>query len=264
MKTSESIAQLAPALVAASADLKSVHKDRENTHYKNKYATLDAIVEQVRPVLALHGLVVIQGADRPITTDAGTLLAFSVVTRLLHVSGEWIETSAILPLAKHDPQGAGSAMTYGRRYGLSSILSLATDDDDDGESAVAPRKAAPERPSAPPRAERPASAPAPAPSAPAAENVNPSCPKCDGAMWDNRADNVKRVAEGKKARPAFGCKDKQNCDGIIWSSSGVDEPRGGAAPASARAAKRSAEPPSDRSFEDFPAALEEEPDDLPF
>lgn len=262
MKHSESIVNLAPALVAASAALKSVHKDRENSHFKNKYATLDAIIEQVRPVLAMHGLVVMQGAANPITTDAGTLLAFAVVTRLLHTSGEWIETSAILPLAKHDPQGAGSAMTYGRRYGLSAILSLATDDDDDGESAVVPRNAAPTRQSAPPRAERAPSAPAPAPQASAPENVNPSCPKCAGAMWDNRADNVKRVAEGKKPRPSFGCKDKQNCDGIIWSASGVDEPRSGApTPSSSRAARRAPAPPS---FDDFPPPQEPEEGDLPW
>jgi hypothetical protein len=156
MKTSDSIASLAPALVAASADLKAVHKDRANSHFKNKYATLDAIVDTVRPVLAAHGLAVVQGATTPHTTEGGTLVAFAVATRLVHSSGEWIETHALMPLAKLDPQGAGAALTYGRRYGLSALLSLATDDDDDGEAAVG--RDAPQRPAtartAPPAATR--------------------------------------------------------------------------------------------------------------
>jgi hypothetical protein len=156
MKTSDSIASLAPALVKASADLKAVHKDRANSHFKNKYATLDAIVDAVRPVLAAHGLAVVQGATTPHTTEGGTLVAFAVATRLIHNSGEWIETHALMPLSKLDPQGAGAALTYGRRYGLSALLSLATDDDDDGEAAVG--RDAPQRPAtartAPPAATR--------------------------------------------------------------------------------------------------------------
>jgi len=159
VKTSESITSIAPALVKASADLKSVHKDRENSHFRNKYATLDAIVEAVRPVLAAHGLAVVQGATTPHTTEGGTLVAFAVATRLVHSSGEWIETHALMPLAKLDPQGAGAALTYGRRYGLSALLSLATDDDDDGESAVA-RPAAQRPPAARPAAQAPTRTPA--------------------------------------------------------------------------------------------------------
>lgn len=43
----------------------------------------------------------------------------------------------------------------------------------------------------------------------------PTCPKCDGPCWDNRADNEKRKAEGKKPGPAFKCKDK-GCAEPIW------------------------------------------------
>jgi hypothetical protein len=262
VKTSESIAHLAAALVQAQAEIKSIHKDRENSHFRNKYATLDAIVETVRPILAKHGLAVVQGATMPHTSEGGTLVAFAVGTRLVHQSGEWMESYALMPLAKLDPQGAGAALTYGRRYSLSALLSLATDDDDDGESAVAPRHAAPARPAAP----RPAAA-APARSkedeafAAAKELLDleqiPSCPKCGGAMYDNREQNQQRVAQGLKARPSFACKDRQSCDGIIWSASGKDEPRGGAAPK--RAPKPAPAPVPD--FDEPPAFGD---DTLPF
>jgi len=144
MKHTESIANLAAALVAAQADIKAVAKTSTNPHYKSKYASLDTMVETVRPALAKHGLVVIQGATAPITDSDGALAGFDVETMLVHKSGEWLSNSVIMPLTKSDAQGAGSAMTYGRRYGLSALLSLATDDDDDdddGHTASAPRAA---------------------------------------------------------------------------------------------------------------------------
>lgn len=260
MRSSDSIANIAAALVAAQADIKSVHKDRENTHFKNRYATLDTILETVRPVLAKHGLAVVQSATMPHTSDGGTLVAFAVGTRLLHKSGEWLESYAMVPLGKLDPQGSIAALTYGRRGSLSALLALSTEDDDDGESAVAPRQAAPAR--------QPASAPAPRPAAPRPAAPGPqridatlqaaveamdleqehSCPKCGGGMWDNR------VGKKNPKAPDFKCKDKA-CDGVIWPPK-----TGSAAPAARRANAAPLQSPPD-----FDAPLPEyEEDGLPF
>ena len=130
IRHSPSIEAVAKALVAAQADLPAVLKDSENPHYKSKYASLDAVVPAVRGPLAKHGLAVVQGAESP-NGEA----ALTVETLLVHTSGEWFANTVVVPIAKVDPQGAGSALTYGRRYGLSALLSLATDDDDDAESA---------------------------------------------------------------------------------------------------------------------------------
>lgn len=143
MKSSASLAALAPALVAAQADLKSITKDKVNPHFKSKYVTLDAIIEAVRPVLAAHGLSVVQGGYGDLDVQPGI---FGVETTLVHTSGEWLSTFVEVPLAKKDPQGAGSGITYGRRYGLSALLSLATDEDDDGNHATQGGKAAERRP----------------------------------------------------------------------------------------------------------------------
>ena len=139
MKHSESMAKLAPALVKAQADLKSITKDGTNPHFNSKYVTLDAIIDTVRPVLASHGLTLVQGGfpDMDVRPEI-----FGVETILLHDSGEWISTTVEVPLGKKDPQGAGAAITYGRRYGIASLLVLATDEDDDGNSASRPAKAA--------------------------------------------------------------------------------------------------------------------------
>lgn len=260
MRSSDSIASVAAALVKAQAEMKAVSKDRQNPHFKNHYATLDNIIDEVRPVLARHGLAVVSGAGRPYTSEAGTLLGFEVTTTLVHTSGEWIQSAAIMPLAKNDAQSSGSCMTYGRRYSLSALLSLATEDDLDGEDAVAPRQAAPARAAAP--APRPAPAASPAAHAPGPQRIGEtmqaavaaldleqesSCPKCSGPMWDNRVNKKNPKA------PDWRCKDK-GCDGVVWPPKA-----GSAAPAPRRAAPRAPD-----NFEEFPEALLEQEDDLPF
>jgi single-strand DNA-binding protein len=112
-----------------------------------------------------------------------------------------------------------------------------------------------------PRAARPAAArPAAGASASAATGESPNCPKCSGAMWDNRA-----TKRNPKA-PDFKCKDG-GCDGVIWpprdGSGGVaTAPARTAAPAATKAGAGAAAATTD--FDDFPGALGDEDDDLPF
>lgn len=149
MKSSPSIASLAAALTAAQSEIRTVGYDSENPHFKSKFASLTKITESVRPILAKHGLAVVQGGYGDLDVQPGV---FGVETTLIHASGEWLSTFVEVPLAKKDPQGAGSALTYGRRYGLSALLSVATDEDDDANVAsTAPKAAAkPQRVQAPP------------------------------------------------------------------------------------------------------------------
>ena len=135
MKHSDSLDTLAPALVKAQAALKAVAKDSTNPHFKNRYASLDAIIDATRPILSTNGLAIVQGASSPVSDESGRLVGFAVETMLVHTTGQFITNSAIMPLAKSDPQGAGGALTYGRRYGLSALLALATEEDDDGITA---------------------------------------------------------------------------------------------------------------------------------
>ncbi len=80
-------------------------------------------------LLNKHGLAVTQLVDNAV--DAGSL-----TTMLMHESGEWISATQPLLLAKADPQGQGSAITYARRYGLMSMLGIVAEDDDDANAAV--------------------------------------------------------------------------------------------------------------------------------
>lgn len=126
---SESIVNLAKALVAFNKEVKIIEKDAKNPHFKNDYATLDTIINEVRPLLASHGLVIMQ-------FPGGDGEHYTLRTLLMHESGEWIESEPLtMKPVKNDPQGIGSCTTYARRYSLSAMLSLNTGEDDDGEGA---------------------------------------------------------------------------------------------------------------------------------
>jgi hypothetical protein len=219
MKVSETgIANLAAALAKAQGEIKSIAKDRTNPHFKNRYATLDAILETVRPTLAKHGLALVQGATAPSYDEAGRVTAIVVETMLVHASGEHLTNGCVIPIAKLDPQAAGGAMTYGRRYGVSALLALATDEDDDGNVA-SPRPAAPvARPAAQPAAGVSSAVPPAVAEAAAVLDAEgdpePVCPKCTGPMWDNR------VGKKNPKAPDFKCKDK-SCDGVVWPPKGA-------------------------------------------
>lgn len=138
--------KLAAALVAAQAEFRAAPKDSANPAFRSRYADLATVVDTVRPVLARHGLAFLQ----PVSTGEDGSLTVSTV--LVHVSGEVYTSPGItLRPTKADPQGAGSAITYGRRYDLCSLLGIVADDDDDGHSAsVGGHRGAPRIPAQPP------------------------------------------------------------------------------------------------------------------
>lgn len=128
---SNPIDKLAAALVAFQSEMPSVPKDATNPHFRNRYATLQALTESARPLLSKHGLGVVQ-------TFNANIEGVEIVTTLLHTSGQSIGGTLFLRPSKADPQGFGSAITYGRRYAYAAILGLVTDEDDDGNAASAP------------------------------------------------------------------------------------------------------------------------------
>ena len=120
---------LATALLHFQAEAPPIHLDATNPHFHSKFASLGNVVSAVRPVLNKHGLVY---AQFPTNIDGAPALE----TMLIHAeSGEDIAAVTPLILAKSDPQGYGSALTYARRYALLSILGLVGDEDDDANAA---------------------------------------------------------------------------------------------------------------------------------
>jgi len=253
MKHSDTIAHLAAALVKASSELKPVVKDRVNPHFKNTYATLDAITEAVRPVLSKHGLTVLQGATVP-ETSAGVLTGFVLETMVLHASGEWLTNGVFMPIDKPSAQGAGSAITYGRRYGLAALLGLTSDEDDDGETATnhapATRAASPYT-----------AAPAPAPKAPApAKRAAPTDPsaKLTGALGFV-------MPFGKTKGTQLGLIPPGDLESAIkWVQDRAPDKFGDFVHAAEAVLAGISVPTSADSFEGLPPDADDADDDLPF
>jgi len=134
MNSSESIIKLASALTKFNGEVSKISKDAKNPFFKNNYATLDNIVDEIRPVLTKNGLSILQ-------IPGGDGENVIMKTLLIHESGEWLESDPlVMKPVKNDPQAVGSCITYARRYSLGSFLSLNTGEDDDGNAAAGKSK----------------------------------------------------------------------------------------------------------------------------
>ncbi len=121
---------LAGALAKAQGELKNPAFDSTNPHFRNKFASLASVRNAVVPILAKHGLSVIQN----LTTVDGSIACETI---LLHASGQEMRFGPLaLPASKPDAQGYGSAATYARRYSLMAVAGVVGDDDDDANAAT--------------------------------------------------------------------------------------------------------------------------------
>ena len=127
MKTSETTKEIYPAIIAVQSQMQTIPRDKDvkvrtqrGPEYSFKYAPLDSIMEYIKPLFAARGLAVVQAVDKE-----------SLTTRLIHTSGEWIESETHLNRDHANMQGFGGEVTYKRRYALSALIGLVSDDDND-------------------------------------------------------------------------------------------------------------------------------------
>jgi len=150
----------------AQKAFKKITKSTNNPFYNSKYADLETIIEATNKALCDNWLMVTQH-----TISEGDLVG--VLTVLMHKGGHSISSKLLLKPAKNDPQGVGSTITYARRYSLSAILGVASEDDDDGNNASQPNDK---------------------PESKATPNAGlPTCPKCNtnkGVMKDKNKEGV--------------------------------------------------------------------------
>ena len=132
---SDSINELAAALAKAQGAMKGAAKDADNPFFKSKYADLASVWDACREALSANSLAVVQ------TMDSDSADTVTIVTTLMHSSGQWVSGRLTMHPVKPDPQGIGSAITYARRYALAAMVGVAPEDDD-GNAASA--KANPE------------------------------------------------------------------------------------------------------------------------
>ena len=123
--------ELFSALVKAQAEMGNAPKDGKNPHFKSNYATLQSVVDTIKPIFGKHGLGYVQ---KFIEMDGG----IGIETIIVHESGQQMSNGILrVPATKQDAQGYGSAITYGRRYSLQAAVGIAPEDDD-GNAACTP------------------------------------------------------------------------------------------------------------------------------
>lgn len=117
-------------LLEIQKEIGGIKKDSTNPFYKSKYFDINSLLEQVKPILNKHGVILLQGL-----TNINGKLALETSLISVEKSGTvstWADlVRTICPLPDiQDPQKIGSAITYFRRYALQSLLALEAEDDD--------------------------------------------------------------------------------------------------------------------------------------
>jgi len=122
----ESKKELFGAMSLAQTELKNPVRNKLGFNYS--YSTLDSIIEQTKPILAKYGLVVIQ-----LLSGDGTKVG--ITTILAHSSGESVQETLWLPSVEmkstNAVQAMGASISYGRRYSLTSVLGISSEEDTD-------------------------------------------------------------------------------------------------------------------------------------
>jgi hypothetical protein len=164
----EKRSELFSAIAKALFETKDIAPDSTNPFHKNKYASLSAHLNYIKPVFAKNGLAIVQFPTSSTEAyswgckDDKHIGAIGIKTIIIHKNGESIEQSCVLPIdVGTSGQQAGALLTYLRRYALASVAGIATDDDDaEYDRVVKSSTTTKYIPTAKPQASAPAQAPA--------------------------------------------------------------------------------------------------------
>lgn len=128
LESSQSLENLAKAQVKLQKEVANISEDTRGYNYN--YTSLDKLLDYVRPLLTKHGFSFIQ---MPVGND----FSVGVKTLYMHESGEWVSNTISSPIAElggmNTYQSVGSAITYFRRYSLSSFVGIASEKDEDAK-----------------------------------------------------------------------------------------------------------------------------------
>ena len=190
MDKSDQINELVAALVKFQGSVSPVTMNREAKIFYQRdgkwmdksyrYADLGAIFEAIRKPLSDAGLAISQFPS----VEQNEVV---VQTILFHTSGQFLKESIRMRPVDTKIQSIGSTITYGKRYSLSAILGISTEEDDDGGAGNGEPDPLDQRP---PADRRPATTGRPAPQT--AGNTPPS---------QDRRRPVRGRAQGQQQPP---------------------------------------------------------------
>tara|TARA_R100000664_G_C2757966_1_gene146565 strand:+ start:4219 stop:4779 length:561 start_codon:yes stop_codon:yes gene_type:complete len=130
--------KLAKSLALVQGELEGAKKGSNNPFFGSDYADLASVLDACRSIMSKHGISIMQYTDG--IEVVGKTVFLNVSTMIMHESGQWMKSSMPFPVEQPvNCHKLGSAVTYGRRYGLSAIIGLAQIDDD-GNVAMSKEK----------------------------------------------------------------------------------------------------------------------------
>lgn len=144
IECSAQVEKIFEALAKAQGEIESASTAGQNEAFKrggkaSRYATLDNIVEASRGPLTKNGIATIQ-----VPYNAGTDIG--VCTILGHASGQWMKGKLAVKPREFTAHGAGSVITYLRRYLLAAMVGVAPEDDDGNAASIGAPSQAAQRP----------------------------------------------------------------------------------------------------------------------
>src|SRR5699024_2512453 len=131
---SNDVTELLKAMLTVQKSIKNPKKEAYNKYFDSKYATLDAVIETYLELCVKNDLIIM---ENPVThqLEDGTV-RIGIEVMLMHTSGQWMVFDPYMVTPdKNTAQGIGAAVTYVRRYTLSSVFNIASEEDDDGNQA---------------------------------------------------------------------------------------------------------------------------------
>ncbi len=102
----------------------AIKKDASNPFFKSKYMSLDNILTVLNPLLKDHKLLIFHATENK-----------EVVTTVYDIESDEAVSSRFPLVETNDPQKYGSCITYAKRYNLSQLFNIITDEDDDGNAS---------------------------------------------------------------------------------------------------------------------------------
>jgi hypothetical protein len=133
------------AFIKAQSEIHNAQTDSYNPGFKSRYASLESVLDAVKPTLNKYGIAILQ----PMIIENEK--AF-IVTKLIHESGELIESKTPIIFDKQTAQAMGSGISYARRYALASLVCIGGDDDDGNAATESKPQGSPQEPKAKPAA----------------------------------------------------------------------------------------------------------------
>lgn len=140
------VSKIATAISAVMAEVGHVAKGGMNEFHRYRYATMENVLQRVTPLMAKHGLAIIQTEKSRSWFDGEKVIAVTYAFTIMHSSGEvWPERPEQSGMCRcrdskggFDDKSLNKCHTSARKYFLLALFQIPTGDEDDNDNEKRP------------------------------------------------------------------------------------------------------------------------------